>query len=93
MWVVIYSFFYGRRESITNSVSLGTEYGVVYCDLKRIMDKNHIGIYKLSRLTGLKYDVIMRYYNDRVTKYDAIVLAKLCFILNCSISEILKYEV
>ena len=57
------------------------------------MNKNHLSIYKLAKLTGLKYDVIMRYYNNNITKYDAIVLAKLCFILNCSISDVLKYEV
>ena len=56
------------------------------------MKKNNIGIYKLGKLTGLKYDVIMRYYHDQIIKYDAVVLAKLCFVLNCSISELLKYE-
>ena len=57
------------------------------------MISKHISIYKLSKLTGLKYDVIMRYYNNLVIKYDAIVLAKLCYTLNCSISELWKYEV
>lgn len=57
------------------------------------MDEKNIHIYKLSRLTGLKYDVIRRYYNNQITKYDAIVLSKLCYVLNCSISDLLKYEV
>ena len=73
--------------------TIGTEYGVVYCNLRRIMISKHISIYKLSKLTGLKYDVVMRYYNNIVIKYDAMVLAKLCFTLNCSISDLLKYEV
>ena len=57
------------------------------------MIKKHISIYKISKITGLKYDVISRYYHDLVIKYDAIVLAKLCFALNCGISDLLKYEV
>ena len=57
------------------------------------MINKHISIYRLSKLTGLKYDVIMRYYNNIVIKYDAIVLAKLCFILKCGISDLLKYEI
>jgi len=57
------------------------------------MNKSNISIYKLAKLTGLKYDVIMRYYHNHIIKYDAIVLAKLCYILNCSISDLLKYEV
>ena len=52
-----------------------------------------MSIYKLSKLTGLKYDVILRYYNNSIIKYDANVLAKLCFTLGCSIDELLKYEV
>ena len=89
----MYSFFYGRRSIITNNISLGTEWGLVYCNLKKVMDKKHIHIYKLSRLTGLKYDVILRYYNNQIIKYDATVLAKLCYVLNCSISDLLKYDV
>lgn len=57
------------------------------------MIKKHISIYKLSKITGLKYDVIYRYYHNQIEKYNAIVLAKLCFGLNCNISDLLKYEV
>ena len=71
---------------------MGTEYGVIYCNLRKIMASKHISIYKLSKLTGLKYDVIMRYYDNRIIRYDANVLAKFCWSLNCSISELLKYE-
>ena len=69
------------------------EFGVVYCNLKNIMIQKHISIYKLSQITGLKYDVIVRYYSDIIIKYDSFVLAKLCYALNCSISDLLKYEV
>ena len=56
------------------------------------MTMKHVSIYKLSKLTGLKYDVILRYYSDSITKYDSFVLAKLCNSLKCSISDLLKYE-
>ena len=89
-WSSNTSFLF-RKEVVINT-SIGIEFGVIYCNLKNIMDNKKISIYKLSRLSGLKYDVIMRYYYDNITKYDAIVLAKLCFYLNCSINDILKYE-
>jgi putative transcriptional regulator len=57
------------------------------------MIKKHVSIYQLSKITGLKYDVISRYYVNSIIKYDAFVLAKLCYVLNCSISDLLKYEV
>jgi len=57
------------------------------------MDEKNISIYNLSKLTGLKYDVIFRYYTNQIIKYDSFVLAKFCYALNCSISDLLKYEV
>ena len=57
------------------------------------MNHKKISIYKVSMLTGLKYDVILRYYNNQIIKYDSCVLAKLCYVLDCSISDLLKYEV
>ena len=57
------------------------------------MNKKNISIYSLSKITGLKYDVIFRYYTNHLIKYDSFVLAKLCYALNCSISDLLKYEV
>ena len=66
---------------------------MVYCNLKEIMNNRNITIYRLAKLTNLKYDVILRYYNNSIIKYDSLVLAKLCYTLNCSINELLKYEV
>ena len=66
---------------------------LVEVDLEKIMNDNNYSIYQISKLTGLKYDVIERYYHNRITKYDSMVLAKLCYVLNCSISDLLKYEV
>ena len=86
-------FLFRKEAIITDNISLlGTEYGLVYCNLRKIIMNKHISIYKLSKLTGLKYDVIMRYYDNRIIRFDANVLARLCSVLNCSISELLKYE-
>lgn len=92
MWEY-YPIFLWKEDIITNNISLlGTECGLVYCNLKKIIISKHISIYQLSKLTGIKYDVIMRYYDNRIIRYDSYVLARLCYILDCSISDILKYE-
>ena len=71
---------------------LNTDYGRISCNLKEIMKKKRIGIYKLSQETNLKYDVIKRYYDNEIQRYDSDVLAKMCFYLNCEVSSLLKYE-
>lgn len=78
---------------ITESIILwDTEYGKIKCILKRVMKQKNINIYQLSRLADIKYDVLKRYINNQIIKYDMRVLSRICYSLNCDIGDILKYE-
>ena len=69
------------------------EYGRVVITLKEIMDRQGITRNKLASLTGLVYNSINRYYqNSPITSVDLDVLAKICYVLNCDIGDLLKYE-
>ncbi len=79
---------------ITSKIILwDTDIGEVKCYLKEIMKDRNITISQLSRLTNIRYEVIDNYYYNRNIRYDSVVLAKLCYSLNCSIDDLLKYEV
>ena len=68
------------------------DYGKVQINLKKLMDKRDINVYRMSILTGLKYNTIKSYYNNApLTKVDLDVVAKMCYVLNCSIADILEY--
>ena len=68
-------------------------YGKVEIKLSSIMDKNNISIYKMSRLTDLKYSTIKSYYsNSPISRVDLDVLSKMCYVLNCDVNDILKYK-
>ena len=78
---------------ITDNIVLwDTEYGKIRCRLKKVMRLRTVSIYQLERITGIKFDVLKRYINDEIVRYDSSVLAKLCYCLNCEISELLQYE-
>lgn len=78
---------------ITENIILWeTKYGSIHCCLKDILNKKNITIYHLERITGIKYDVLKRYYDDVIVKYDANILAKLCYSLNIEIKQLLQYE-
>ena len=48
---------------------------------------------RLANLTGLVYNSVNRYYqNAPISSVDLDVLAKICLVLNCDISDVLKYE-
>ena len=69
------------------------DYGRVVITLKDIMEKQNMTRNRLASLTGLVYNSINRYYqNAPISSVDLDVLAKLCFVLNCDIYDLLKYE-
>lgn len=69
-----------------NSIISLKQYGKIRIKLSEIMDKKGITRNKLRNLTGIKYDVIDRYYKaDNVERVDLYFLAKACFVLNCSV--------
>ena len=68
-------------------------YGKVEIMLRSIMDRENISIYKMSRLTDLKYSTIKSYYlNSPISRVDLDVIAKMCYVLNCDVKDILKYN-
>ena len=69
------------------------DYGKVEILLSSIMDKYDISIYRMSQLTGLKHSTIKAYYNNSpITRVDLDVISKMCYVLNCSVGDILKYH-
>ena len=69
------------------------EYGSVKVKLAELMDSRGITRNRLRTLTGVKYDVIDRYYKgSRVEMADLDFLAKVCYVLDCKVSDILEYQ-
>jgi len=78
---------------ITDNIILwDTKYGQINCKLKNYLEKHHISMYHLERITGIKYDVLKRYYDNQIIKFDGSVLARLCYSLNCENNDLLQYE-
>lgn len=79
-------------NNIDNSIYFLKNYGKITLTLNKIMDEKKITRNKLSMITGSTYNVIDRYYNNDISRLDLDVLARICFVLNCDISDIIKYE-
>ena len=76
-----------------NSIYNFKDYGKVNITLKSVMDSKGMSRNKLSNLTGLVYNTINRYYQSApITSVDLDVIAKICYVLDCGISDILEYE-
>lgn len=75
-----------------SSVVIYVDYGEIKVNVKRIMKEKGITRAELARKAGLSSRTVNRYYNDEVLKFDRDVLAKLCYILDCSIDELIYYK-
>ena len=60
--------------------------------LEDTLEKMGITRYQLSKLTGIRYQIIDNYYKNKVVRYDMYVLDKICSVLKCGISDIIKYS-
>jgi len=69
------------------------EYGRIRVKLAEVMDARGITRNRLRTLTGIKYDVITRYYKgENIVMADLDLLARICYVLDCGIEDILEYE-
>lgn len=75
-----------------SSIVVYVEYGSMHFDIKTIMRKRKMTKTQLARKSGLHHQIIDRYYSGNVTRFDKEVLAKLCYILDCTLNDILYYE-
>ncbi len=74
-----------------NSVLQRKEYGQIKLKLKEQLDARGMTRNFLARKIDARFEVVDKWYNDQVEKIDTDILARICFVLQCNISDILEY--
>ena len=68
------------------------DYGCINITLKKIMDEKGVSRNALARAINARFEVIDKWYNGHVEKIDADVLARICYVLECTPEDIIKYS-
>ena len=69
------------------------EYGTIRVKLAEVMDSKNITRNKLHTLTGIKYEIVDRYYKAKnIEMADLDFFAKVCYVLDCGIADLLEYQ-
>ncbi len=64
-----------------NALDMFINYGHYECHVGRAMDKAHISISKMRKLTGLNHEIVKKYYEDKIIRIDKDVLARISYVL------------
>lgn len=60
--------------------------------LESFMTKHKISKNSLCRAANLQYTQLQLYYNKQIQRPDLDVLSRICYVLECDISDILEYS-
>lgn len=77
---------------MNSSVYTLKDYGKVEIVLKELLNKKGISRNKLCTMIAANYNLVNRYYNNRVIRIDIDIIARMCYALNCEVNDILKYK-
>ena len=68
------------------------DYGSIKIRLKEYLDERNINRNKLARYIGSRFEVVDNWYEGNLSKVDLDVLARICYVLGCKVSDILEYS-
>ncbi len=67
-------------------------YGNIRLTVSEIMKDRKMNTYRLSVLTDVKWNIIKKYVKGTLYRVDLDILSRICYALNCSLEELLRYE-
>jgi len=68
------------------------EYGKIDICLKEVLETRGITRNALATATNTRFEVISKWCSNKVEKLDLDVLARICYVLDCTPNEIVKYR-
>lgn len=77
---------------MVNNLFEEKEYGAIHLHLDELMKKQGINRNQLARKVGTRFEVIDKWQQDKVERLDLDILARICYVLDCDIADILEYK-
>ena len=67
------------------------EYGTIKIHMNELLEKSGMSKSKLSHRAELQRTQLNNYCNNKVTRLDTDVLARICTVLKCDIGDLLEF--
>lgn len=76
----------------TNSIFELKDYGKISFHIKDIMDSRNLTRSALAKLADVRFEVADKWYNGNIERMDIDVLTRICYVLDCNISDLMSYS-
>ena len=73
------------------AVLVRANYGHVELRLKEVMDERGISRNQLAKLIDARFEVVGKWYKGEVEKMDMDILARICYALDCTTEDLIRY--
>lgn len=73
------------------AVLVRANYGHVELRLKEIMDARGISRNQLAKRIDARFEVVGKWYKGEVEKMDLDILSRICYALDCTTEDIIRY--
>ena len=58
--------------------------------LQEVLEARNMTRYELAKRADTSYQIIDKYYKDKLYRYDKDVLLRICLALDCEVGDIVK---
>ena len=69
------------------------DYGHILINIRPFMEAKNLSRNALSRACNTRFEVINKWYQGSIEKIDADVLARICYVLDCTPGDIIQYKI
>jgi putative transcriptional regulator len=76
----------------SNSIFEIKDYGKVHFHVKEIMDRKNMTRSKLAKLANIRFEVADKWCSGEIERMDIDVLTRICYVLDCKISDLMTYH-
>lgn len=81
-----------NMKEMRSVMNIGS-YGKISVHLKEIIEERGITRYRLAKLADTRFEVVEKWCSGTVERIDSDILARFCYILDCEITDIIKYNI
>lgn len=84
-------FLVMNMKELRSVINLSS-YGNISIHLKELIEEKGITRYRLAKLADTRFEVVEKWCSGTVERIDSDVLARFCYILNCEVTDIIRYN-